>query len=143
MAVFLLLSILFNTGFAACYKVAARRNANLQAVNVWMYVGSTATVLFYTLVTDTASLNLRALLLGTISGFMVYFATLSFFHHIRRGQLSVSWTVISLAVAFPVLASILIWHERPSARQIAGLVLIVSALLLFGKHESSDRGKPA
>jgi len=137
MAVFLMLSILFNTGFAACYKVAARRNANLHAVNVWMYVGSTATVLIYILLKQRFVINIKALELGVAAGFMVYFATLSFFYHIKYGQLSASWTVISLAIAFPVVASIVVWHERPSGRQVVGLILILFALLLFGRHESS------
>jgi uncharacterized membrane protein len=68
---------------------------------------------------------------------MLYVSTLAFFRHMKFGQLSVSWTVISLAVAFPVIASIFLWHEIPTAKQVAGLVLIVIALLLFGHHESS------
>jgi drug/metabolite transporter (DMT)-like permease len=56
----------------------------------------------------------------------------------KFGQLSVSWTVISLAVAFPVVASIFFWHEIPTAKQMVGLVLIVIALLLFGHNESRE-----
>jgi drug/metabolite transporter (DMT)-like permease len=40
-------------------------------------------------------------------------------------------------VGFPVAASILAWHEIPSPKQTVGLVLIVIALLLFGRHEAT------
>jgi len=139
MAVFLALSIVFNTVFASCYKVAVRRNCNLQAVNVWVYVGSTATILSYILVKRHLPMNVSALLLGVAVGLMVFFATLTFFHHMTRGQLSASWTVISLAVGFPVLASIFLWGEHPSVKQTIGMLLIVVALILFGRHETTGR----
>lgn len=140
MVLFLILSIIFNTGFAMSYKIATRRNSNVQAVNVWMYIGSTLTVITYILIKHELSLNIQAIILGSISGFMVFFATLAFFYHIGYGQLSASWTVISLAIAFPVLASIFVWHEQPNQKQIAGLVLITFALILFGRHETRNGG---
>lgn len=140
MAVFLALSVVFNTVFASCYKVAVRRNCNLQAVNVWVYVGSTTTILAYVLFKRQFPMNVNALLLGIGAGVLVFFATLSFFYHMTRGQLSASWTVISLAVGFPVLASIFVWGEHPSVRQTIGMVLIVIALILFGRHETTSGG---
>ena len=140
MAVFLALSVVFNTVFASCYKVAVRRNCNLQAVNVWVYVGSTVTILAYVLFKRQFPMNVNALLLGVGAGVLVFFATLSFFYHMTRGQLSASWTVISLAVGFPVLASIFLWGEHPSVKQTIGMGLIVIALILFGRHETSNGG---
>ena len=140
MGVFLMLSVAFYTLFASSYKIAVRRNCNLQVVNVWIYVGSLATMAVYVLLKRQIVFNEAAFLMGIVSGVMVYFATLSFFYHMTRGQLSTSWTVISLSIAFPVLASILAWGEHPSPRQTVGMVLIVIALVLFGRHESSNGG---
>jgi uncharacterized membrane protein len=137
MAAFLILSIVFNTLFASCYKVAVRRNCNLQIVNVWVYVGSTGTVIAYILLKHKLGYNSPALAMGIVAGVLVFFATLSFFYHMKRGQLSASWTVISLSIGFPVLASIFAWHERPTEKQIVGMALIVIALVLFGRHETS------
>jgi uncharacterized membrane protein len=78
--------------------------------------------------------------LGIAAGIGAFFATLTFFFHMQYGKLSASWTVISLSLGFPVLASILIWHESPSLNQGIGLILIVVALLLFGRHEVNARG---
>jgi uncharacterized membrane protein len=141
MAIFLILSIAFNTLFAASYKIAARKDCNLQIVNIWMYIGSLATLIVYWLLKRSLPMNREALILGVIAGLLAYFATMTFFLHIRKGQLSASWTVISLSVAFPVLASILYWHEMPTLRQKIGMVLIVIALLLFGRHETTNGGK--
>lgn len=136
MVAYLILSILFNTLFAACYKIAALKNCRLESVNLWLYVGAVATLLVITALKHHLAFNAQALRLGIISGIVLYFATLSFFHHMKFGQLSASWTVISLSVAFPVLASIFIWHETPSPKQIVGMALIMVALVLFGHHES-------
>lgn len=139
MGVFLFLSIVFNTLFASSYKIAVRNNCNLEVVNTWLYVGSTATVAGYILMKRHLAYHPHALALGIVAGAMVLFATLSFFHHMKYGQLSASWTVISLAVGFPVLASIFMWQERPSVRQMIGLALIAAALILFGRHETDNR----
>lgn len=141
MAIFLILSIAFNTLFASSYKIAARKDCNLQVVNVWMYIGSLGTLVIYWLIKHSLPMNREALLLGVVAGLLAYVATLTFFLHIRKGQLSASWTVISLSVAFPVLASIFLWHEHPSVKQLIGMVLIVIALVLFGRHETTNGGK--
>ena len=140
MGIFLMLSVAFNTIFAVSYKIAARRKCNLHAVNVWMYIGSLLTMAAYVLVKHDLPFNNTALVLGIIAGMLAFFATMTFFLHITKGQLSASWTVISLSVAFPVLASIFAWREIPSPRQIVGLLLIVIALALFGHHESGNGG---
>ncbi len=141
MAAFLILSIVFNTLFAASYKLAVRRNCNLDAVNVWVYLGSTVTMIAYIALKGKLPYNPQALAMGVIGGFMVFFATLTFFYHMKFGQLSASWTVISLSIGFPVFASIFAWHEHPSPRQTVGLALIVIALVLFGRHEKSNGGE--
>ena len=140
MSVYLILSIVFSTLFACCYKVAAYRRCNLSAVNVWLYVGGFTVTLAFVLIGKRFDFNMQALLLGVVAGVFVFIATLSFFHHMSEGQLSVSWTVISLAVGFPVIASIFFWHEHPTSRQTVGLLLMVVALILFGRQETGGKG---
>ena len=141
MATFLILSIVFNTLFAASYKHAVRRKCNLDAVNVWVYLGATVTVVAYILMKGKLPFHQHALLMGVVAGFMAFFSTLSFFYHMKFGQLSASWTVISLSIGIPIMASIFIWSEYPSSKQMVGLALIVVALTLFGRHETSNGGK--
>jgi len=134
---YLALSTLLVVVWALCYKVAVGRGCELRSVNLWIYVGSSAIMLVYFIATGHRYSSAAALL-GFGTGISCYFATLTFFYHIRTGVLTVSWTMIGLAVGFPVAASIL-WGEHPSARQWIGLALIPVAFILC----SPGRGKAA
>jgi len=137
--VYLIVSIVCVTGFALCYKVAARYDCELRAVNLCMNIAATA-VLVLTFVVNGRRFNSTVALLGLASGACTYLSTLSFFYHMRSARLAVSWTVIGLAVVFPVAASILVWHEQPSTKQWFGLGLLPVALLLLslGGGENSE-----
>lgn len=117
------------TVWALCYKVAVRRGCELRSVNLWVYLSSTAIMVAYFIATGHKFDSLAAWL-GFGTGLSCYFATLTFFYHIRTGVLAVSWTVIGLAVSFPVAASILLWGEQPTTKQIIGLALIPVAVVL-------------
>lgn len=136
MFVYLILSIIFSVMFAACYKIAAQRSCNLQSVNTWNYAGSTTTILILIIIKQSFPINQHVILLGIVAGISAYIATLTFFLHIKQGQLSTSWTIISLSIAFPVAASIFIWHELPSMRQMFAMALIVTAFILMGKRNN-------
>ncbi len=134
--IYLILSIVFGSIFASCYKLAAVKKCTPGVVNVWLYTGSLITVIIIVLTKRHLAFSPLAIGLGFAAGLLFFFATLAFFQHMKYGQLSASWTIISLSVAFPILASIFIWKEMPSIKQGIGLILIVAALLLFGKHET-------
>ena len=128
---YLTISIVFVTLFALCYKVAARAGCELRAVNLWLNTSATA-IFVATFAATGARYNATAASLGIVAGVFTYVSTITFFYHIRTGRLAVSWTVIGLAVAFPVAASILIWHEHSTVRQWIGLGLLPVAFLLLG-----------
>lgn len=136
MFVYLILSILFSVMFAVCYKIASQQNCNLQLVNAWNYAGSTTTILIFIIIKRNFPLDINVILLGIAAGISAYIATLTFFLHIKQGQLSTSWTIISLSIAFPVAASIFVWHEHPSMHQIIAMGLIVAAFILMGKKNN-------
>ncbi len=125
----LVASILLGTLFVLGYKLAAHKQCELRAVHLWMCLTATA-VLVVTFALDGHRVNHTAVQLGALNGVFTYFSTLSFFYHMRKARLAVSWTVIGLAVAFPVAASIVFWHEHPSAKQWIGLALLPVALFL-------------
>jgi drug/metabolite transporter (DMT)-like permease len=132
---YMTITIVATALFATCYKVAINQKCNLQAVNAWVYVGSAGTIILYMLIKGHAEFHPMAVGLGAMTGIATFFATLTFFLHMQKGQLASSWTVISLSLAFPVTASILIWHEHPTPRQVVALILIAVALVLFGRRE--------
>jgi len=136
----LALSTVLIVVWALCYKVAVKRNCELRAVNLWIYLGGSALMLACFLATGHRYSPIAALL-GFGTGISCYFATLAFFYHIRSGVLSVSWTIIGLAVGFPVAASIVLWGEQPTARQWIGLVLIPVAFVLCNPGRGKAEGK--
>ena len=133
--IILILCIITSALFALCYKAATHRNSDLHVVNAWMYVGGLVVMSVVILIKGHLAYHPTAIILGGLSGILSFAATLTFFLHIGKGQLSVSWTVISLSAAFPILASIFIWHEQPSIKQAIGLILVIAALILFGRKE--------
>ena len=135
---YLAISTVLVACWALCYKIAVRRNCELRAVNLWIYLGASAFMLGYFLATGHRYSPVAALL-GFGTGISCYFATLAFFYHMRTGVLAVSWTIIGLAVGFPVAASIALWAEHPTVRQQIGLALIPVAFILC----SPGRGRAA
>lgn len=126
---YLAISTLLIVVWALCYKVAVKQRCELRSVNLWVYISSTAAMIAYFLATGHVY-NSTAAWLGVGTGVACYLATLTFFYHIRTGVLAVSWTVIGLAVGFPVIASVLLWGEHPTPKQMIGLILIPIAVVL-------------
>jgi len=128
---YLVVSIVFITCFALCYKVAARCGCELRAVNLWLNVSATVILVAAFAVTGLRY-NSTVALLGVVAGVFTYVSTITFFYHMRTARLALSWTVIGMAVAFPVAASILVWHEHPTVKQWFGLALLPVAFALLG-----------
>jgi len=126
---YLALSTIVVTGWALGYKIVVKRCDEIRSVNLWVYIGATTVMLIY-FIASGHKYNSTAAWLGFATGFSTFVATITFFYHIRTGVLAVSWTVIGLAVVFPVAASIIFWHEQPSLKQWIGLCLIPIALIL-------------
>lgn len=79
-----------------------------------------------------ANYHPTAAIIAVLTGMAMCVASITFFYHMRTGVLAVSWTVIGLSIVFPVVASILLWHERPTPKQWVGLALIPIAFACFG-----------
>lgn len=52
----------------------------------------------------------------------------------RRGHQAGSWTVSQSAMVVPFLAGMIIWQERPTHVNLAGMLLIFASLCLFGRR---------
>jgi uncharacterized membrane protein len=134
---YLTISIAFITCFALCYKVAARCGCELRAVSLWLNVTATATMVALFAATGHRY-HPTAAALGVLAGVFTYLSTITFFYHMRGARLALSWTVIGMAVVFPVAASILVWHEHPSTKQWFGLALLPVAFVLLGAGRKAD-----
>ena len=88
-----------------------------------------------------ANYHPRAAIIAAATGVGMCIATLTFFYHMRTGVLAVSWTVIWLSIVFPVVASMVFWHESPTLKQGIGLALIPVAFVCFGGN-GGKAGEP-
>ena len=138
--IYLAISTVLITVWALCYKLAVSYRCELRSVNMWVYIGATVIMVVYFVATGH-KYSTAAAVLGFTTGVSCYLATLTFFYHIRTGVLAVSWTVIGLAVGFPVAASILLWGEHPTLRQQIGLALIPLALVLCNPGNGKAKAK--
>lgn len=126
---YLALSTLVVTVWALFYVVVVRRNCEVWAVNLFICIAATAVVTAKFFL-GPARMNPGSAALGAASGVGNYVAIMTFFYHMRKGVLSISWTILAMSIAFPVAASILFWHEHPTTRQYVGLSLIPISMLL-------------
>lgn len=130
---FVLLSAFFTSIFSLCYKIAHRQGCNPVAVNGSMLVVGTVFSFLYILVTaQLRALPSLVILLGLLAGVCFFISVATFFVVVRKGNLSISWTVIALSIVIPLIASVVLWKESPSYRQILGAVGTVVALVLLG-----------
>lgn len=60
---------------------------------------------------------------------------------IRYGKISTSWLIINLSAAIPAIASVLLYHERISARKVAMVALAVISVILLWKDKQADEAR--
>jgi len=89
----------------------------------------------------------KAFTLGASAGVDFVLGFLLMLSGMSMGPLAVPVTVMRLSVAVPIVASIMIWNERPGIYPSMGIVLGIFAIILFGaglsdgrSRESSGRG---
>ena len=114
------------------YKLSDRLACHKQQVNFFMFLAASLAMLVWGVLTRQLQLSARAVLLGLVMGLICYGTVVAFRHAAALGRISTSWTIINLALVLPVLASVLVWGELPSAKHCVGLVLTLCAIVLLG-----------
>lgn len=142
---YLIAAVIVSVLFASCYKVATAKNCNLVNVNTTVYLGGTTTMLLIVAFTQHTPVMWQTVLIGALGGIFGFFATGSFFRAMTSRHLSTSWTVISMAVIFPTLTSIFIYHETPNLSKWMGILLMLMALAslaVFPKKSGNPEDLP-
>lgn len=137
---YLFLSMLANSVWALCYKVAVRRKCNLNSVNLFVQIGAALVMLAFWGATGP-NYHPKVTIIAIVTGILMAVAVITFFYHIRTGVLAVSWTVIQLSIVVPVAGSILLWHETPTTRQLVGLALVPVAFFCFSSNGKADKAE--
>lgn len=86
-------------------------------------------------------------LIGAILGVITIFTVLTFMAAIKRGVLSVTWTLLTLSFALSSLAVMVYPGEKPTTAGIAGLLVAGFAVILLGmdmheRNRSAVSSKP-
>ncbi|MHB1295179.1 MAG: hypothetical protein ACYC4R_09315 [Anaerolineae bacterium] len=133
---------LFAAGFALTVRYAQLRRANLWAVGAINYASA---ALFHVarraLEGEGFQPSTPTLTLGILTGLLYVGSYFVLFAIMRLRGLSISATVEQLGVLVPVLASVVLWGERPSAPQTIGSLLALASLplLTLGPHALGER----
>ena len=138
---YLVVHIISITLFSLCYKAASTgpRTCHTPLVHLNMYLAAVlaagTSVFFLGFIPD-----LRITLLGIAGGLCLFAAMRTFFFAMTQGGLAVGWTFVNLSVVIPLVASIYFWNEIPGPYQVAGLVLILPCIMLFGNLDLQVAG---
>ena len=137
--ILLVVSLLFFTAFGQLQKLAISKKCDLWLVGLINYIFAAALAGILGLTIETISFTPRIVWTGALGGLTFAGGLLVTFWGIKAGGLSLSISVARLSVLVPTLLSIFIWNEVPTAAQIAGIGVILVALVLL----SLSRGEPA
>ena len=128
---YLVLCVLTTSCFGLCYKVSSRRGCHAPMVQFSMFVSSAIISALVATFDGGLILNSRVALTGFGGGVCMSAAVYTFFAAMSQGGLAVGWTCVNFGVVVPVIASVIIWRETPSAQQLAGFALLLPCILLF------------
>lgn len=133
---FLALHIAGSVSFGHIMKWALRRNCSLVAVGAVNYVVASVSGFVVALVVLSPSLDTTGYLAALLGGLSYVVSYYFYYQSIRLTGVSISSSVIRLAVLPAIVFSILLWGERPVAHQVVGILLILVALPLLSRQPS-------
>jgi drug/metabolite transporter (DMT)-like permease len=131
---YLIGGIIFNVLFAQIYKLASTRDYDVDWVTVVSFICGTL-LLLVIWAGRGGGVDWSSIGLGVAFGFTSGIAKLAYFRSLPYGRVSVSWTIIQLAMLIPVLASALVWDERPTWWQGVAIAGAVGAVAWLGDVE--------
>lgn len=132
------ITAIFGVLFGFGYKVATIIKARRPVVNAYFLILSWLGVTGLACSRETLVFNRVVVIAGLGAGASLYFCTAAFFQVMRYGRLAIQWTLINMAIAVPVAASIVFWNERPTAGAAAGMVLVVIAVVFMGVDKGAS-----
>lgn len=142
--VFLLLAILSSAMISILMRFSANRisaNLSMLAVNYLICTFLGAAYAGFRPVTPAADGFSVTVWLGIISGVLYLGGFVLFQRNTRKNGIVLSSVFMKLGLLVPVVMSVLLFREMPTASQIAGFCIAVAAIVLINlKKEPSDKG---
>ena len=103
-------------------------------VQTWFF---TPCALLYGLASGTLVFNVAALW-GAVAGVCAVIGYYNFAHSLRSGSVSTNATIFRLSFAVTVALAVLVLKEPLTAPKVAGLVLVVAAMVVGSIAEKTD-----
>ena len=113
------------------YKLSDMLKCDKSQANFWLFLFGGGFMLAWTVIRRPA-LSWHAAGFGLALGIALFLAVVLFRRAMAFGRISVSWTIINLALIAPVIASVTVWHEAPGLRHYLGFGLTLVAIVLLG-----------
>ena len=138
---YLIGSIICNILFGQIYKLASAHGYDVDWVSAVSFMSGSLLLLFVWVFQHRA-IGRPTMGLGVAFGATAGIAQLAYFRSLRYGRVSVSWTIVQLAMLIPVLAGVLFWAERPAWWQGVAIAAAVGAVALLGDVELHQVQRP-
>lgn len=138
--IYIFIHIIFVALFSTLYKYAALKKAHVPTCQFLMFSSAGIFACAAVYIAGYFRFDPGLTAAGISGGICMSVTIYAFFRAIQQGGLAVGWTFISLSVVLPVSASIMFWREIPSIWQVAGLLLLILCILLFGNLDLQVEG---
>lgn len=127
----LAVAVLSTTAFALILRQTQRREMDQMAVMFVNYVVASALGFGLALYLREGPVSPSTPGMAAVAG-VVYIATyLTIIHSMELRGVAIANAITRLSILIPMLAAVLLWHERPHGAQIAGAALALGALPLL------------
>jgi uncharacterized membrane protein len=141
------------TAIAFVYRLAEDKQANRlymtsgMGLSLWTLTAALMVVLLIECGADLTKVHYSQLLLGAMMGLVMVVGIPTFLAAVARGDLSITWTVLTLSFALASLLAMLYPGEKPSVQGLVGLAFAAGAVVLLGmdmahRHRGEGPGKP-
>jgi len=135
----LVLSIVFSVSFGHIMKWSQQRKANTLWVGAANYIAASLTCAGIAMVVlrPTSAIPFT-ITTGLLGGVCYLVSLLYYFTVVTRLGVGLATSAIRLSVALPVAVALLVWHEPLHIAQAIGLVLVMVALPLLSRGQSTS-----
>jgi drug/metabolite transporter (DMT)-like permease len=140
---YLLLAIFSSAAIALILKFSETRDLNRYAVTTANYVAAFGLSVLFALMEDAGVMDPavgfgRTVVLGVAGGILYFLGFIVIQKSIKENGVGITGAVSKIGIIVPVILSMLLWQEMPTAAQAVGILIALIAMIVA--NLSRDRG---
>jgi len=130
-ALSLILSVVFTSAFSLIMKHSQEKGYSVLSVGGVNYIAAAAMAAFLVSAGRIGEVSTGMWVLAASSGigFLVTYILLA--QALRRSGVTIPTAAVQIAMVLPILAAVVLWHERLRPVQAAGVLISVAAIVLL------------